>query len=221
MNRRILAVLLILGALMTSALVVNALTWNQGSMSLTCTGFVDNDTLVSFDRDNTGEDREAYYIEVVDGNGTVLFRYDNDLITVGQAGGMGSQDYDVAPDYNPITFNFVSLAGNGFPEQLVYTTTGNCDGLPTYGAGPGCQLAIPSGSVVGEASNGAQVYYAPGQATTITLNPGTYLVVGQDASETYYKVVLACQYVWVRKDAMQPSYQAPQNGAPLPTRVVS
>jgi hypothetical protein len=45
-------------------------------------------------------------------------------------------------------------------------------------------------------------------------------VIGQDKSETYYQVVLACQLLWVRKDAMQPSALPPQNGAPLPTRIV-
>jgi len=84
-----------------------------------------------------------------------------------------------------------------------------------------CNLNIPSGSVVGEAPLGAQIYYAPAQATNLTLNPGTYIVVGQDASETYYKIILACQFRWVRKDSMQPSYQAPQNGAPLPLTIVS
>ncbi len=85
-----------------------------------------------------------------------------------------------------------------------------------------CALDVPSGSVVGEAPLGAQAYYAPGSvASGVVLNPGTYVVVGQDASETYYKIVLACQFLWVRKDAMQPSWQAPQSGTPLPTRVVS
>jgi len=45
-------------------------------------------------------------------------------------------------------------------------------------------------------------------------------VTGQDASETYYQIVLACQLVWVRKDTMQPSYQPPQNGAALPSKII-
>lgn len=91
------------------------------------------------------------------------------------------------------------------------------------GAGSaGCTLNIPSGSVVGEAPLGAQAYYSPGNAAPgVVLNPGTYIVVGQDESETYYKIVLACRFLWVRKDTMQPSYLPPQNGTPLPTRIVS
>jgi hypothetical protein len=85
----------------------------------------------------------------------------------------------------------------------------------------GCAIGIPEGSVVGEAPAGAYVFWAPGKESPgVMLNPGTYWVIGQDESETYYKAVLACQYVWVRKDTMQPSYQFPQNGASLPTRIV-
>lgn len=84
-----------------------------------------------------------------------------------------------------------------------------------------CGLPIPANSVVGDAPLGAQVYWEPGKESPgIILNPGTYIVTGQDASETYYRVVLACQFVWVRKDAMGPSWQSPQNGTPLPTAIV-
>lgn len=85
----------------------------------------------------------------------------------------------------------------------------------------GCRLAVPAGSVVGDTPYNAQVYYEPGNVSPgLFLNPGTYIVTGQDASETYYQVLLACQYVWVLKTDMQPSYQEPQNGAPLPTQIV-
>lgn len=102
--------------------------------------------------------------------------------------------------------------------------TGNIiyNGLTSgFGSG-GCGLTIPAGSVVGDAPLGAQVYYTPGSVSPgVVLNPGTYIVTGQDESETYYQVVLACQLLWVRKDTMQPSFQPPQNGAPLPTQIVS
>jgi hypothetical protein len=103
----------------------------------------------------------------------------------------------------------------------------------TVGAGPvrlcgggsvavsGCFLNVPAGSVVGDAPFQTQVYYEPGNiAPGVLLNPGTYIVVGQDKSETYYKIVLACKFVWVEKSMMQPSYLPPQNGTPLPTRIV-
>ncbi len=84
-----------------------------------------------------------------------------------------------------------------------------------------CTLNIPEGSVVGDAPFSTPIYYSPGNSTGASLNPGTYIVVGQDATESYYKIVLACQFVWVPKNMLQPSFQAPQNGAPLPTRIVN
>ncbi|MBN8638106.1 MAG: hypothetical protein J0M07_22510 [Anaerolineae bacterium] len=84
-----------------------------------------------------------------------------------------------------------------------------------------CTLNIPEGSVVGDAPFSTPIYYSPGNSTGASLNPGTYIVVGQDATESYYKIVLACQFVWVPKHMLQPSFQAPQNGAPLPTRIVN
>jgi hypothetical protein len=75
---------------------------------------------------------------------------------------------------------------------------------------------------VGEAPLGAHVFWQPGtESPGLVLNPGTYIVIGQDESETYYKLFFNCQYIWVRKDTMQPSWLPPQNGAPLPTRIVS
>ncbi len=85
----------------------------------------------------------------------------------------------------------------------------------------GCTLVVPEGSVVGDTPYNTQVYYEPGNVSPgVFLNPGTYIVLGQDESETYYKIMLACQFVWVRKENMQPSYAPPQNGDPLPTRIV-
>lgn len=123
-------------------------------------------------------------------------------------------DYVVA---NAVCLDEQFLDEPGIPNGTPYSL---CGGGPV--AGGACGLRIPAGSVVGELPLGGQAYYAPGQAASgVILNPGTYIVVGQDASESYYKIVLACQFLWVDKGAMQPSYVAPQNGQPLPTGIVS
>ncbi len=202
--------------------VVHASTYN-GTVTFTCTTWSAASTGSHvLDRDNTGTGQERITINLYDGAGTLLHTetYQNVLGTYGGGASLGTYDL-AAPAYNPLRFVMISPAGNGLPEQVDVDVTGTCAGLPTYAAPNTCGLNIPSGSVVGEAPNGAQIYYAPGGISTVTLNPGTYIVVGQDESETYYKIVLACQFVWVRKDTMQPSYQAPQNGMPLPTRIVS
>ncbi|MFN8448770.1 MAG: hypothetical protein U0521_09315 [Anaerolineae bacterium] len=118
------------------------------------------------------------------------------------------------------SFVLIILSNGGSAPSCSYHYSFSAD-IGAASTGPACQLAIPDGSVVGNTPYSAQVYYEPGNVSPgVFLNPGNYIVIGQDATETYYKIVLACQYVWVLKSDFQPSYEAPQNGAPLPTRVV-
>jgi hypothetical protein len=125
-------------------------------------------------------------------------------------------DFTLERPVGSILFAWTLIVDGCDTGNIIYN--GLTSGLSTGG----CSLAIPAGSVVGEAPLGAQVYYEPDNIVPgVVLNPGTYIVTGQDASETYYQVVLACQLLWVRKDTMQPSFQPPQNGAPLPTGIVS
>ncbi|MBK8024875.1 MAG: hypothetical protein IPK19_26520 [Chloroflexi bacterium] len=222
-HRKALLGIVIAAALFLFVSVALASVYN-GTVAFTCTEATAAGTGSHvLDRDNTGTGQEQLRVDVTDGDGTLIasFTYSNALTTYN--GGIGVFNYTTAPDFNPLTFTLTSLAGNGLPEQVDYVQQGSCVGLPTYGAaGAGCGLNVPSGSVVGEAPLGAQAYYAPGEvASGVVLNPGTYIVVGLDESGEYYKVVLACQFVWVRAETMQPSFQAPQNGQALPTGVVS
>jgi hypothetical protein len=131
-------------------------------------------------------------------------------------------------DSDPAYGDYV-LANGSFLAEGYVDVPGLPSGTPfsfLAPAAPGevfiCPLPIPDGSVVGEAPLGAQVYWAPGKTSPgVVLNPGTYHVIGQDESQTYYKLWFSCQYMWVEKAAMQPSYLPPQNGAPLPQRIVS
>ncbi|MFN8528453.1 MAG: hypothetical protein U0670_07570 [Anaerolineae bacterium] len=98
---------------------------------------------------------------------------------------------------------------------------GPCGDLPLASSAGTC-LNAPSGSVVGDMPNRTQAFYSPGNLSPgLFINPGTYWVIGQDASGQFYKIILACQYLWVPVDSMQPSFQSPWTGQPLPTRVVS
>jgi len=87
---------------------------------------------------------------------------------------------------------------------------------------PDC--ALDGGGVVGDLPIATLADYAPGLASTVTLNPGTYVVSGvatDSAGNKFYRILLSCKYLYVPTDTMQPSYQAPQNGEPLPTNPVS
>ncbi len=91
---------------------------------------------------------------------------------------------------------------------------------------PPCNLDIPDGSVVGSLPLDQIAFYAPGKITVpnITVNAGTYWVTGigtADDGSQFYRIVISCQYLYVPLDTMQPSYQSPWNGEPLPTNEVS
>ena len=89
-------------------------------------------------------------------------------------------------------------------------------------ASVGFCITLPSGSVVGAMGSATQAFYEPGKAAEgVTINPGTYWVVGTDESGQFYKILLSCDFLWVPVSSMQPSYQAPWSGQPLPTTVVS
>ena len=201
--------------------VIYASVYN-GTVNFTCTqAIAAGSGSHVLDRDNTGSGQEQLRVDVTDGAGTLIFTltYSNALGSYG--GGIGNFAYTTAPQFNPLTFTLTSLAGNGLPEQVDYVQQGNCDGLPTYGAADSCVPLTPF-AVVGDLPLATQAFYAPGQeASGVVLNAGTYTVLGVDESGEYYKIRLACEYLWVPVGSMQPSFQPPQNGQALPTEVVS
>ncbi len=156
-------------------------------------------------------------------NPTVNFLAGND----DGGGGIGTSDITgIALSANTTYIVVTTGFANGDEGTFTNTITGPGGVfLGPYGVaatGGTCLLDVPAGSVVGDTPFQTQVYYEPGNVSPgVVLNPGTYIVIGQDESETYYKIMLSCQFVWVRKENMQPSYEPPQNGAPLPTRIVN
>jgi len=220
MNRKIFvvtAVLLVsLAALFTT---VYASTYN-GTVVFSC---VNADAAGTgshvLDRDNTGAGQEALRVDITDGAGTLIYTLSFSNVLGTFAGGIGDFFYTTAPQYNPITFTLTSLAGNGLPEQVDFVAQGSCDGLPLFNLPGGC---IPYDGVMGDIPFSTQAYFAPGkQANGVTVNAGTYMVVGIDDSGGFYKIIVACDYVWVPASAVQPSFQPPWSGQPLPTAVVS
>lgn len=211
--------------LIASAFIATAINASSSVavFTLYCDGFRGDgvDFTTTFDRDNTGTGKEAYLQQVTDGAGNVLWS-DSGTVPLGTYFEPDTfVPYTAAPQYNPLTITLISLAGNGYEEQIMTKQTGSCEGLPTYVPLEPICLAIPDGSVVGALPSATQAYYAPGNiAPEVVLNPGTYWVLGEDESGQYYKIILACQYLWVPVDSMQPSYQAPWSGQPLPTTVV-
>ena len=84
---------------------------------------------------------------------------------------------------------------------------------------------MPSGSVVGSLPSDQQAFYSPGNvAPGVILHAGTYWVTGVGTAASgakFYRLLVACQYLYVPLASMQPSYQPPWNGQPLPTINIS
>ncbi len=113
-----------------------------------------------------------------------------------------------------IQANGTEVASTTFDPSFVP----GCAKLPLVG---GVCPALPDGSVVGDTPFQTQAYWAPGKVSPgVFINPGTYWVIGQDDTHQYYEIMLSCQFLWVPVQNMQPSYQPPWSGQPLPTRVV-
>lgn len=86
-----------------------------------------------------------------------------------------------------------------------------------------CLPYIPPQAVVGQFNWNSEIYWAPGhqvQPMTYVEAGRTYYVAGQDESEEYYKVLIACEWYWVRKDTVGPNYDEVWQGRPLPTKIV-
>jgi hypothetical protein len=89
----------------------------------------------------------------------------------------------------------------------------------------GCDafVALPSTAVVGQFVANAEVYWAPNQLTNpvVTIVAGkNYWVDGLDESGVYRKVLLGCQWLWVKAGTVGPNPESPWNGTPLPAHKV-
>jgi hypothetical protein len=127
MSRKLLIVCVSLIVLLALPTIARADTYN-GTLTITCTDAFDfGPGIVHLDRDNTGSGTDSFEIKAVDGNGTVLRDFFNEL-TLGDYV-FGDLTFSVAPEKNPITVTFTSLAGNGLPAQQVFSIQGTCAAL--------------------------------------------------------------------------------------------
>ncbi len=104
-----------------------------GTLTIDCSGFSDlAPNTVTFDRDNTGSGQEAYRYDATDGAGTQIFTFSSQLPLGSYT--LGSASWSIPPAYNPLTVTLTSLAGNGYPEQVIFSLQGTCPRLPDYAA---------------------------------------------------------------------------------------
>jgi hypothetical protein len=129
-----------------------AMSVNGLNVTLDCTSWGYGYYEFTADRDNTGANKEAYDIIITDGAGTLLHVVSNNVPVGGLPIGDGPAanipyNQGVAPQYNPLKFTWTSRAGNGKNAQIVYTQSGSCPGLPTFGTAQGSSGKIIDGEV--------------------------------------------------------------------------
>ncbi len=129
------------------------------------------------------------------------------------------------------------LAGTAFPGTLTYvvpqTTTiayswevdeQQAAWQVSCQPASGCDVPLTPDAVVGLFVTDATTYWAPEkklQPEVIIPAGKTAWVLGQDASGAYYKIIWACDTLWVSVSSMGPNVGDPVwRGAPLPTGVV-
>lgn len=196
---------------------------------ITCTGITQSNgaASVQWDRNTSGTGTENLRYLVTDGAGTELFIYD-DIRSVGSAAIPTAFGYFTLPSYNPIRLLLTSPAGNGFPEQVLFDITGECEGLPWVEVdveeeAPGCDVLmnITTTAVSGAFVADSPTYWKPGERADAVISAGnTAWVLGVDSSGQYYKIIWVCDYLWVPVSSMGPNYDDVWNGTPLPIEVV-
>lgn len=90
-----------------------------------------------------------------------------------------------------------------------------------------CMLEIPQGSVVGYFVTDAVLHWAADTTSSSGVSvgltektPKTAWVIGLDQSGEFYKIIWACDYMWVPVSTMAPNPDNVWENTPLPTRVV-
>lgn len=102
-----------------------------------CTGMTTRAATVTANRDNTGRAREAFVLSARDGSGKIVFE-EQTVYPINQRLVFAEGEFfewQYAPEYNPIVVTLSSPAGNGQPEQIIFTISANCGLLPVYGTG--------------------------------------------------------------------------------------
>ena len=207
----------------------------EGTAIINCERMIANDGPAYLDRDNTNNIEEHFVLVAWDGAGTIIFYQDSQANLGIRVNGIGEPVWTTPPAYNPITFQAISLAGNGLDEEIGFEAVGECEGLPYYGETgvepsekvrvPGCvtRVNIPETAVVGAFASTTAVYWKPGSLVNpeVEIEQGkTAWVLGMDANGQYYKILWSCQYLWVPVGTVGPNFDMVWKGTPLPTNVV-
>jgi hypothetical protein len=195
----LVAALAAMASLVIPASPASAMVYN-GPVDLGCDSFTATGLLVA-DRDNTGINQELIQVDIFDGTENRIYSqtFQNFLgdYTAGLTGN-SPLFYDELPDANPLRFVLVSLAGNGFSEQLVLEATGSCNEVPTVN----CSLTEESPPIEPEGTFApAAIVQHPGVCAPVDI---TKHVNGAILPDATFHVTVTCQAPPEEPDEEQP-----------------
>jgi hypothetical protein len=174
------------GALVSQAIVITC-EGLSGPIDFTA----DRDTVDVLDLNE-----ERFIERVFDGDGLIYETNTPEVIPVGVSSGFGPFFVPYEFRSNPLRYQLVSLAGNGFEEQVVFETTATCATLPTRG---GCGLA--DGGYQMALTTNVQLFWDAN--TTRAVVPPTYIPAGSvvtimdNNTEGWYRILWACAYYYI------------------------
>lgn len=135
-----------------------------------CTGLTSQGITINLNRDNTGNNQEAFKIQAYDGNGTIIYSQTTSFI-VGGGFVIPSGNFfgwSTQPVANPIIVVISSNAGNGHVEQTVYRQSGSCSLINTTGNFQPSLVGLPEiGDVDGTTSPSVPIGQVPPTAVGI------------------------------------------------------
>lgn len=130
MPSRIFAVSLLLVVMsLVGSQMASAVTVNDGGIFVDCNGATYNGSM-TYTRDNTGSNVEIVQLISFDGAGNIM-SFGQLQDPPGGTQPIYGTYLDNPPQFNPLTVQIISIAGNGLDEQIAFSATGTCPGLPT------------------------------------------------------------------------------------------
>ncbi len=219
MKKRLLVFLTLTLALASSFFVlpssVHAGALVSQGIVLTCNSLSGPITFTA-NRDTTGTGAETFNEIVSDGYG-VLFQNSPNTLAIGASSSYGPATAIFNFRANPITYTLVSYAGNGQPQQILFTLSFNCASLPTV-AQP-CTVA--EGAYQGRLTSAVKLYWDKADSKAVT--PDTFIPAGKvvsivdNATPGWVKIQWACGIYYIKAGFLAPNtdkYAKPY----LPTR---
>ena len=220
MKRRILV--LILAVLLVSALTLTGTSFAAGSPSnpqisvLFCTLFIE------FDAPAAGVE---YNVQIWD-DGVLLFNPTRTSTAGGQTLVFSFDFFDHEIGRLAPGIGIVIYADGAFTYINDPYTDLDAGCLAFQSNQPGCDVLapLPKTAVVASFVHTAPLYWAPGEEVTppLSIEAGkTAWAIGPDATGEYYKILWACDFLWVPVGALGPNFDDVWHGTPLPNTPVS